>query len=123
METQSLIGKGVQVFGEIYLQHGNSILTSNVLINKLIEKLQALEDKKGIPHNLRVRTGMDDPNLHPMIRESLQELLDSWNVYKPFIVVHTIDQVDEPRELITINTEVKLMQQEMLNKGDEMCTG
>lgn len=103
----------VEVFGEVKLHNPSSPSDDLESAHSLIQKLRilqtSLEEARGFP--ARPATGMNDKNLHYLVRNRLQRTIDEFKRrYKAVIQVHTIRHIQDARDIIAENLHFRLIQ-------------
>jgi hypothetical protein len=103
-------GVAVEIFGEIRLIEKNTthLYTPSDLITELRDLQLRSEDQLALP--LRDPTGLADIDINPTVRCQLEtKLNDLQNNYIPAILVHSFRCIDQPKQMITCNLDLRIL--------------
>lgn len=110
-----LLNCTVEIYGEVMLitkdtkPNEMNLLSSHNLIIKLREHQITLEAAKNLPP--REPSGMNDKSMHSAVRLNLQkEIQLIKSKYEPIIKVHTVRRIEDAREIIAENLNLRAVQ-------------
>ena len=112
---RKLLNCTVEINGEVMLiikdtkPNDMNLLSSFSLINKLREHQTTLEAAKNLPP--REPSGMNDKSMHSAVRLQLQKEIQLMkSKYEPIFKVHTVHRIENAREIIAENLNLRLYQ-------------
>lgn len=119
---RNLLNSTVEIYGEVMLiikdtqPNEMNLISSHNLIIQLREHQRTFEAAKNLP--LREPSGTNDKSMHSAVRLNLQkEILQIKSKYDPIIKVHTVQRIQDAREIIAENLNLRSLQSYTFNKN------
>lgn len=112
---RNLLNCTVEIYGEVMLMikdtqpNDMNLISSHNLIMQLREHQRTFEAAKNLPP--REPSGMNDKSMHSAVRLNLQkEIQQIKSKYEPIIRVHTLQRIQDAREIIAENLHLRSLQ-------------